>query len=152
MSKMTLALAGVVGLALAGCASAPWKPTRAAIEIAPPVCADFQVSLYFERDEARITREARSVLNSARAMARGCGVQKARVVGLADAVGAADVNMALSRRRVEAVTQALRKAGFAQVEFDTMVVGDAGATTGAGASAPLRRRADILFDLAAPAR
>lgn len=154
MSKMTLALAGAVGLTLAGCAATPWKPTRASIVIAQPVCAAFQVSLYFERDEAAITREARSVLSSARAMTRRCVVQKVRVVGLADALGTADVNMALSGRRAQAVTQALRKAGFAQVEFDTMVVGDAGATTGGGTAAPLRRRADIFFDLApaSPAR
>jgi peptidoglycan-associated lipoprotein len=147
--KITAAAVGA-GLMLAGCASAPWTPTRAAIEALPPACADFQVSIYFERDEARVTREARAVLNSAGAMTRGCKVAKARVLGLADAVGAADANMALSQRRAEAVTRALTRAGFGKVEFDIAAAGDAGATTGAGASAPLRRRADILFEVSKP--
>lgn len=147
--KMTAAALGA-GLMLAGCASTPWRPTRASIEAAPPQCADFQVSIYFERDQARVTREARSVLASAGTMAKGCRVEKARVVGLADAVGSSDVNLALSKRRASSVTQALGKAGFAQVEFDLTAAGDAGATTGSGAATPLRRRADIFFDLARP--
>ncbi len=147
--KIAVAAVGA-GLMLAGCASAPWRPTRASIEALPPACADFQVSIYFERDEAQVTREARSVLNSAGAMTRGCKVNKARVVGLADAVGAADVNMDLSRRRAVSVTKALTRAGFGQVEFDVAAAGDVGATTGAGASAPLRRRADIFFEVSKP--
>lgn len=147
--KMTVATLGA-GLMLAGCASAPWSASRASIETRPPACADFQVSIYFERDEAQVTREARSVLNSARTMARGCKVEKARVVGLADAVGAADVNMDLSRARAVSVTKALTRAGFGQVEFDVAAAGDIGATTTAGASAPLRRRADIFFDVSKP--
>jgi outer membrane protein OmpA-like peptidoglycan-associated protein len=136
------------GLMLAGCASTPWPKSRASIEAAPPACADFQVSIYFERDADQVTREARSVLTSAKTMSKGCTVQKARVVGLADSVGASDVNLSLSKRRAQSVTQALAKAGFAQVEIDQMSVGDAGATTNAGAAAPLRRRADIFFDMA----
>jgi len=136
------------GLMLAGCASTPWPRSRASIEATPPACADFQVSIYFERDNDQVTREARSVLTSAKTMSRGCAVEKARVVGLADAVGASDVNLALSKRRAQSVTQALSRAGFAQVEIDQMAVGDAGAGNAAGTAAPLRRRADIFFDLA----
>ncbi len=147
--KITAAALGA-GLMLAGCASAPWRPTRASIEALPPACADFQVSIYFERDQARVTREARSVLNSAGAMTRGCKVDKARITGLADAVGAPDANMALSRRRAEAVTRALIRAGLGKAEFDVAAAGDAGATTRAGASAPLRRRADIVFEISKP--
>lgn len=147
--KMTVATLGA-GLMLAGCAAAPWSASRASIETRPPACADFQVSIYFERDEVKVTREARSVLNSARTMARGCKVEKARVVGLADAVGAADVNMDLSRARAVSVTRALTRAGFGQVEFDVAAAGDIGATTMTGASAPLRRRADIFFDVSKP--
>ena len=146
--KMTAAAFGA-GLILAGCASVPGRPSRAAIVATPPQCADFQVSIYFERDAARVTREARSVLANASAMARGCSVDQAKVVGLADSPGSADVNLDLSRRRAQAVTRALGKAGFAQVAFDVTVTGEAGAITGAGAAAPLRRRADIFFHLSA---
>ncbi|WP_419319189.1 OmpA family protein [Caulobacter sp. ErkDOM-E] len=147
--KITAAALGA-GLMLAGCASAPGRPTRASIEALPPACADFQVSIYFERDQARVTREARSVLKSAGAMTRGCKVDRARITGLADAVGAPDANMELSRRRAEAVTRALIRAGLGKAEFDVAAAGDAGATTRAGASAPLRRRADIVFEISKP--
>lgn len=145
-AKITAAALGV-GLMLAGCASAPWRPTRAAIEVAPPQCADFQVSIYFERDATRVTREARSVLASAATLAKGCRVDQARVIGLADAVGAAGANLDLSRRRAVSVAQALKRAGFSQVAFDLAAAGESGATSLSGDAAPLRRRADILFKM-----
>lgn len=148
MTKMTLVIVGVAGLALAGCASTPWKPTRASIERVQPACADFQVSIYFERDEHQVTREARSVLRSAQTLAKGCTVLKARVVGLADSVGSPQANLDLSKRRAVSVTQALTRAGFKQVEFDLAAAGEQGATTGAGMAAPLRRRADVFFHMA----
>jgi peptidoglycan-associated lipoprotein len=151
-TKTLAAFAAVTatGLMLTACASTPWPRSRASIEVATPVCADFQVSIYFERDADQVTREARSVLTSAKTMAKGCAVQSARVVGLADAVGASDVNLALSKRRAASVTQALSRAGFSQVVVDQMAVGDVGAGNAAGTAAPLRRRADIFFDLAPP--
>jgi outer membrane protein OmpA-like peptidoglycan-associated protein len=87
------------------------------------------------------------VLSGAKGQARGCQVKSVRVIGLADAVGASGVNLALSKRRAATVTSALAKAGFGKVEIDSAAVGDAGAVAASGATAPLRRRADILFDL-----
>ncbi|WP_297512450.1 OmpA family protein [uncultured Caulobacter sp.] len=141
----------VTAVVLAGCASAdgPWRTLRKPVAAAPPSCADFQVSVYFEQDSAALVPEARMVLAGARDQARGCAVKSVRVVGLADAVGASEANLILSRRRAEAVSAALAKHGFAQVDIDRVAVGDAGAVAPSGAAAPLRRRADILFDLAA---
>jgi outer membrane protein OmpA-like peptidoglycan-associated protein len=146
MVKITAAALGV-GVMLASCASVPWRPTRAAIEVAPAHCADFQVSIYFERDGSRVSREARSVLDSAAVLAKGCRVDQARVVGLADAVGSDGANLDLSRRRAASVARGLRKAGFTQVAFDLAAAGEAGATSLSGAAAPLRRRADILVKM-----
>lgn len=87
------------------------------------------------------------LLDTARTQARGCAVKSVRVIGLADAVGTSDANLVLSRRRAATVTSALAKVGFAKVEIDAVAVGDAGSVAASGASAPLRRRADILFDL-----
>lgn len=145
-----IALGGAV-LALAGCAETqgPWRTLRKPVAAAPPTCADFQSSVYFEQDSAALTREARMVLASAQAQARGCAVTSVRVIGLADAVGASEANLVLSRRRAESVTSALAKVGFSKVEIDRVAVGDAGAVAASGAAAPLRRRADILFDLEA---
>jgi peptidoglycan-associated lipoprotein len=143
-----ISLTGVV-LALAGCASSegPWRVLRKPVAAAPPSCADFQSSVYFEQDSAALTKEARMVLAGAQTQARGCAVKSVRVIGLADAVGTSGANLALSKRRAETVTSALAKVGFGKVDIDTAAVGDAGAVAASGATAPLRRRADILFDL-----
>ena len=139
----------VTGVVLAGCASSegPWRTLRKPVAAAPLTCADFQSSVYFEQDSAALVPEARMVLSGARDQARGCVVRSVRVVGLADAVGASDANLALSKRRAQTVTSALARAGFGKVEIDMAAVGDAGAVAPSGAAAPLRRRADILFAL-----
>ena len=113
---------GLVGAALAGCSTGPGRPPQGVVT-APRSCADFKVSIYFNLYEDKLTREARSVLKSAAEMAEGCAVLKARVVGLADAVGAADANLELSRRRADAVTRALDKVGFEQVEYFNLTQG-----------------------------
>jgi len=147
-AAQAVGVAGVV-MALAGCAGSesPWRTLRKPVAAAAPTCADFQSSVYFEQDSAALTQEARMVLDTARTQARGCAIRSVRVVGLADAVGASAANLALSKRRAETVTAALAKAGFAKVEIDAAAVGDAGSVAPSGAAAPLRRRADILFDL-----
>jgi peptidoglycan-associated lipoprotein len=74
-----------------------------------PACEDFAVQIYFESQSAKLTSEARSVLKGAEAMATGCKVASVRVVGLADAVGAPDANLALSKQRADTVTRALAR-------------------------------------------
>lgn len=154
MRRLELTAVGVAlasGL-LAGCATTPWPKSRSQIVTATPACEDFAVQIYFERDSAVVTNEARSVLRSAGGMTKACKVASVRVVGLADAVGAPDVNLALSKQRASAVTEALAKAGFRNVEFDVTAAGDAGSLTGSGEARPLRRRADVRFDLDGPLR
>src|SRR5689334_3037297 len=68
-----------------------------------PTCGDFTISIYFERDSARVTREANAIIRSASQRARGCHVRAAEVLGLADAVGDPQTNLQLSEQRVEAV-------------------------------------------------
>lgn len=142
-------LGGVV-LALAGCASSqgPWRTLRKPVAAAAPSCVAFQSSIYFEQDSASLTPEAIQVLKIARDQSRGCAVKSVRVVGLADAVGTSAANLTLSKRRADTVTSALARHGFGKVAFDEAAVGDAGAVAASGATAPLRRRTDILFDLA----
>jgi outer membrane protein OmpA-like peptidoglycan-associated protein len=113
-----------------------------------PACEDFTVQIYFETESAALTNEARSVLKGAETLAKGCKVASVRVIGLADAKGGApDANLALSKKRADTVTRALAKSGFANVDFEVGAAGDAGATTSNGEARPLRRRADIKFDL-----
>ncbi|KRA56189.1 flagellar motor protein MotB [Caulobacter sp. Root655] len=154
MRRVELTAIGIVVAAglVAGCASSPWPKSRSQIVTTAPACEDFAVQIYFERDSAEVTSEARSVLKSAEALTKGCKVDSVRVLGLADAVGASDVNLALSKKRATAVTGALAKVGFRDVEFDVAAAGDTGSITGSGEARPLRRRADVKFDLAAPSR
>ncbi|MFZ0268666.1 OmpA family protein [Caulobacter sp.] len=114
---------------------------------ADPSCEDFSVQIYFENRSAKLTSEARSVLKSAEAMATGCKVASVRVIGLADSVGAPETSLAVSKQRADTVTRALAKMGHGNVMFEVGAAGEAGATTRDGEARPLRRRADIRFDL-----
>ncbi len=142
--------AAAIGATMTGCATGPWPKSRSQIEALPAACDDFSVSIYFDRDSAAITREARQALRGAADLAKGCTAKNVHVVGLADAVGAPDANLALSQRRASEVTAALAKVGFRQVSFEVSAAGDAGAITRDGEARPLRRRADVRIDLEAP--
>jgi peptidoglycan-associated lipoprotein len=141
-----------VGLVLASSACAPTLKTRASIERLPPACQNISVAIYFERLSATVTREARAVLRSAADMSRGCDVKSVRVIGLADAVGAADANQALSEERARNTTEALAVVGFTAPKFEVAAAGEGGALTPGGQAQPLRRRADVLVELAPLAR
>lgn len=152
--KTTKAAALVcAAMALTACAetSGPWRTVKKPVAAAPS-CAAFTTSIYFDQDSAALTPEAKMALSGARAQARGCLVRSVKVVGLADAIGASNANLALSKRRADIVSQALAAHGFGKADFDLAAIGDAGAVSSSGAAAPLRRRADIFFELAAQAR
>jgi len=61
------------------------------------------------------------------------------VLGLADSVGDPAVNLALSRKRAEAVRGAVERLGFATVNFQLGAAGEDGAITVSGVARPLRR-------------
>lgn len=144
MNRLTkLTLLGAAALVLSGCATVPGFRKAAA----PNPCQDLTVSIYFERDSAAITREARAVLKGAGDMARGCALGQVDVTGLADSVGDPGVNLALSKKRAEAVQGAVQRLGFSTVNFNVGAVGESGAVTASGADRPLRRRADVTFRL-----
>ncbi len=149
MKKVGLAIVGaaVLGGLVAGCASSPWPKSRSQIVQTAPSCEDFSVQIYFESQSAKLTDEARQVLKEADALATGCKVSSVKVIGLADAVGAPDANLTLSKQRAAVVTRALSKLGYGSVGFEVGAAGDVGATTRGGEARPLRRRADIQFDL-----
>jgi len=140
--------AGLAALTLAGCGSLP--AGRDKVVKAPKSCEDQTVQIYFEADSATVTKEGRAVLRQAAASAKGCRVQGVEVLGLADAVGAPDANLELSKRRADAVTAALAGAGLPAAEFNVAAAGQAGAVTAHGEARPLRRRADVTLRLAAP--
>ncbi|ADG12452.1 OmpA family protein [Caulobacter segnis] len=150
--KATILIGAVLTLAACAETSGPWRTLKRPVAVAGPTCLSFTSSIYFDQDSAALTPEARMVLANARTQAKGCRVESVRVIGLADAVGASEANLALSKRRADVVSSALAAHGFGKADFDLAAVGDAGARAPSGAAAPLRRRADIVFALASPAR
>lgn len=152
MKKVGRAVVGLVllGGLVAGCAGGgnPWPKSRSQIVQMAPSCEDFAVQIYFETESAQLTKEARSVLKGAESLATGCKVASVRVIGLADAKGGGPGgNLALSKKRADTVARALGKMGLKDVDFDVGAAGDADAMTSDGEARPLRRRADIKFDL-----
>lgn len=139
------ALAAVMG-ALGGCATV--QNARARIVREPPRCADETVQVYFEPQSAEVTREGRMVIAQAASSARGCQVKAVEVTGLADAAGAPEASLELSKRRADAVAAVLAQAGLPAAQFQLAAAGQAGAVGPDGHVAPLRRRADITLRLA----
>lgn len=140
----TGAVIGLTALTLAGCATA--RSARDRIVKAPPPCEDIAVQIYFEPDMAEVTREGRQVIAQAASQAKACRIDRVLVLGLADAAGDPAANLALSKKRAAAVTQALAATGLPAAEFDMAAAGQSGATA-AGAAVPVRRRADVKLEL-----
>lgn len=159
MRKAT-AILMVLTAGLAGsCATparAPAKRAAAATPrpASPPlvtmVCADLSFPIYFETSSDRLTAAAGMVIAESAERLRGCQVSRVDVVGLADADGSANRNLALSRRRAGTVAQALAAAGLPRPAFDIDAVGAVGAVTPDGRPEPLRRRTEVIIRAAPP--
>lgn len=142
------ALALVLGamLELGGCQTV--ENARARIERTASTCTDQTVQIYFDPGAAAVTPEGRAVIAAAARQARGCQVRDVEVIGLADAAGAPEANLELSRKRAESVTAVLAESGLPNAEFRVAAAGAAGAVTPDGKDAPLRRRVDVVLHLA----
>jgi peptidoglycan-associated lipoprotein len=140
--RLHMGMAAMAALVLAGCAS---RPDRDMI-VADADCAPIRFDIYFATDQAELTPVAAEAVRMSAAKAAACRVDRVRVLGLADAQGGATANLNLSERRAQAVTTALEAAGLPAPVFEVQAAGDAGATTAAGANAPLRRRTEVLIE------
>jgi outer membrane protein OmpA-like peptidoglycan-associated protein len=114
----------------------------------PSRCVDQTVQIYFEPYSADLTPEGASVIKAAAASLRGCRVSSIDVLGLADAVGAADANQELSERRAQSVSKALEAVGLPAHDMHVTAAGAAGAVTASGKAKPLRRRVDVTLHVA----
>lgn len=141
----TVMLAAVAAAALSGCTTI--QSARARLVTTPARCADETVQIYFDPQSAELTPEGRLVIDQAAIGARGCRVAAIDVVGLADAAGAPQANLELSRRRADAVARALAANGLPAATFQVGAGGQAGAMTADGKAALLRRRADVTLHL-----
>lgn len=148
MERTTTTLAALsLMLGLSACASQ--GDGRDRLVKAPKLCQDLTVPVYFEPNQAQITREGRRVIAAGAAQARGCQVDAVRVLGLADAAGDPAANLELSKQRAASVADAVRSAGLPAAEFEVAAAGQAGSVTAAG-QVPVRRRADITLKLSTP--
>lgn len=145
MIRQTAAIAALM-LGFSACST--MQPTRDHVVRSSTACSDETVQIYFESFSAEVTKEGRAVLNAAAKDSKACKVTGVDVLGLADAVGGTPGdNLELSKRRAQAVTQALTAAGLPAAEFKVAAAGDAGATNKSGEPRPLRRRADIVLHM-----
>lgn len=147
MTKLRLSAVALAALAVAGCETLgpPRQPYTGPVVAMPDTCTDITASIYFERDSARLTRDAMEVLRGIAAQAESCGFRSVTVYGLSDPVGAPAANVALSERRAEIVTRELAHLGYTEVTFKLVAAGEAGAIMPTGEVQPLRRRVDIIF-------
>jgi outer membrane protein OmpA-like peptidoglycan-associated protein len=141
---IVIAVGLVLAVGLSSCSS--MKSGRDRIVRAPKVCQDITIPVYFEPNQAEITREGRRVIVAEAAQAKGCSVDTVRVLGLADAAGDPAANLELSKRRAASVADAIQRAGLPAAEFEVAAAGQAGSVTSAG-QVPVRRRADITLKL-----
>ena len=140
--------AAATGLALCACLAGCTTVRNARDRIVKPQahCQDVTVQIYFEAGSAEVTREGRAVLRAAAGQAKGCKVDAISVLGLADAAGAPDANLELSKKRGDAVTAALSATGLPTTNLVITAVGQEGSVTRRGET-PLRRRADLTLKL-----
>lgn len=115
---------------------------------APAHCVDQTVQVYFEPFSSELTPEGASVIKAAADTVRGCRISSIDVLGLADAVGAPDANLELSKERARSVSQALGAAGLPAADMNVAAAGAAGAVTASGKARPLRRRVDVTLHVA----
>lgn len=142
------AILTAAALVLSGCAAAGRLQDR--LVRRPATCADRTIQIYFEADSAAVTREGSEVIRRAAQEVRHCRVERIDVTGLADAAGAPQANLDLSRRRAQSVAAALIAQRLPAPEIAVSAIGQEGALTQEGQARPLRRRADITLHLAAP--
>lgn len=142
----SLVLTGAV-LSLAACASSK-EPTVTRDQIvADASCQDTTFPIYFESGSTTLKPEAAQLLRESATQAKRCSVREVMVLGLADADGPTNRNLALSRQRATSVAAALAAQGLPAPTFDLEAAGESGAMSASGAPEPLRRRAEVVIRL-----
>ncbi|WP_291836997.1 OmpA family protein [Brevundimonas sp.] len=148
MSMKRLIIITTAAAALAGCGWTPGMRDRSELVAEPSACSTKRFEVYFAENEARLTNPALQAIGLTATQLQGCDIKRVQVLGLASATGDVASNLSLSERRAVAVAEALAAAGWPTPAFELGAVGDAGATTTAGANEPMRRRTEVLVEAA----
>lgn len=149
--------AALVGLRLnfGGPKAAP-EPVAAAVAAPPPALAAVveppalprSFLVFFDWDRSGITAEADSVLRDAAAYAKTTGAVKIGAAGHADRSGRVGYNMALSKRRADAVRARLLALGVPESEIGVAAKGESDplVPTEDGVREPQNRRVEIVLN------
>jgi peptidoglycan-associated lipoprotein len=148
MPMKRLIIITTAAAALAGCGWTPGMRDRSELVAEPSACSTKRFEVYFAENEARLTNPALQAIGLTATQLQGCDIKRVQVLGLASATGDVASNLSLSERRAVAVAEALAAAGWPTPAFELGAVGDAGATTTAGANEPMRRRTEVLVEAA----
>lgn len=116
MSRSTNPLVSMLALSVivSGCAQLD-LPAQA-VSAPAPERSEYQV--FFDKDSAALDARGQAVVAAVAAVAAKDDKASVRVIGKTDRVGSPPVNMALSKRRTEAVLAALVAAGMPKARID----------------------------------
>ena len=130
----------------------PPAPLPPAVPVPAPVAAPAPAParsylVFFDWDSAALTDRARQIIADAAQNATRVQVTRIEIAGHADRSGTQAINLALSRRRAEAVATELVKLGVARQAIDIQAFGAArpAVPTEAGVREPQNRRVEIVL-------
>jgi hypothetical protein len=120
-----------------------------AIYVMPPPVAPSprEFTIYFGFDQYSLTMEARRVMDNAIATAQSGGPARIMVIGNTDLAGTSRYNLALSRRRADAVRRYMIGRGIDPREITVRALGKTNPVipTANGVREPRNRRVEILI-------
>jgi outer membrane protein OmpA-like peptidoglycan-associated protein len=148
MSMRWMVSCALAGALLAACAATPDE----APSFDPAACYQRDFSIYFDEHRAELTRDARRIIDLQGAAIRGCRIDEVRIIGLSgDEEGGSETARQISVRRAEVLADYLaQRVGWPRARFRLLATGSRGAVTEEGLQVPVRHRARIVVDAAAP--
>ncbi len=110
-----------------------------------PELAGIWYQVYFDTGSAEVNERGRMITSTVAQVAAAAATTRVTVIGKTDRIGAAPENLALSRRRANAVRDSLIAAGIPAERIDTSWTGEDGAVVSPrdDTSAPRDRVVDI---------
>ena len=129
--------------------NAPNPVAQKAAQTSAPAIPDLPRTylVFFDWDKSDITPEANAILRTAAANAGKMGSVRLVLTGHADTSGPEGYNLALSKRRADAVSGFFANMGFAQGEITVIAKGETEplVATGDGVREPQNRRVEIVM-------
>jgi outer membrane protein OmpA-like peptidoglycan-associated protein len=142
-------VSGLVGLRYAfGQAPAPAAPAPAPVPAPAPKAEEARTYLvFFDWDKADLTARAKQIISDAAGASQRLAVTRIEVAGHADTSGTATYNLALSKRRADAVAGELVRLGVKKEAIAISAFGDTHplVATGPGVREPQNRRVEIVL-------